>query len=171
MLKSEHQKAERAFLEVLDQMEQLLLEDWGEIFIFDREAAIQTGKIILCWKKTNQPVPFNLELSGYAYERGNFTWRDVHRRLKACLPENVMKQSVSDINSMLRNANRRGLSTAFKDYKKWCQKTQNLLDTMLGPGSSTEFRKDPILPAGVKTGSIQALSFLIENKIDYLKSI
>ena len=160
-----------SFSQLVGQIEELLLEEWGETYSFDTRAAMETGKITLCWKKTSQPVPLDFKLSKEAYEKGNFTWRDVHRRMKNCLPENMLKQSISDANSMLRNANRRAQNEVFRDYKKWCQTTADLLDSMFGLGFSKAFNEDPILPTRLQAGSIQALQFFVEQKIDYLKTV
>ncbi len=160
-----------SFLNLVKQLEDQLTEsEWAEAYVMDSKEAIHSRKITLCWRETQQPVPLDLNLSEEAYNRRGFTWRDVHRRMKDCLPKNMLKQSISEANSILRNANRRSTKDISKDFKNWRETTAELLDHMFGFGVSQNFKEDSVLPTHLQAGSMQAVHFLFEQKIDYLKS-
>ncbi len=171
MVNDDPQIAQRDFSQLVEYLENLIFEKWSDIYSFDSKACIETGKIGILWKKTNQPAPLKELFSKEAYEKGQFTWRDIHRCVKDCLPENMLKQSISNANGLLRNANRRHQGEVLRDYKKWCQATENLLRRLFGLECAEEFTKDPVLSSRYQADSIQTLQILVEHKIDYLRNL
>jgi hypothetical protein len=168
MTKSANEYANGVILAGIDD---LLSADWGHHFTFDRHHAEKNGIIVLRWSATGCPIPLNVEISESASEKGRLNWREVHRKIKECLPENILKQRASEANFLLRGANRRNLRDVQKDFDVWLQKTSFNIEQMFGEDRAREFASKMQVPANLKAGSIQALQYSIEMKIDELRNM
>lgn len=154
---------------VLQGIDELLNEKWGEFFSFDRKYAKEKGVVILCWAATNAPLPLNIEISDVALEKGFINWRELHRKIKLCLPDNIVKQCISEINAVMRDANRRDLKSVEKDFENWSQKTAELVQNVFGGNARETFLAPFELPSNIRPNSIQALHALVETRIERLR--
>ena len=156
---------------VIAGIDELLREKWGEYFTFDRDFAEATGVVTLCWSLTGSPLPLNIVISTAALEKGHINWRELHRKIKLCLPDNVVKQKISEVNSLMRNANRRDLKAVETDIMNWIETTASDIQKVFGSAASIQFMANSTLPSGNRKGSIQDLHKRVEEKIDMLKEL
>jgi len=156
---------------LLDAVDRILIQDWAAELTFDREAARRTGTVVVRYAKTNQPIPLKMPISAAAFENLEFGHRELQRKIKELLPLNVISLRISDINNVLRNADRRRLKDVEKDYADWIQETSADIDRCYGETYSISFRKPIPMPPHIRHGSIQALQFLIGEKIELLQEL
>lgn len=156
---------------IVAEFEEFLEDTWPEVFTFDRDSALETGVIVFLWKKTGQSVPLRFEITEKNFEYGRVNRRELRQQLKDCLPDQIAKSSISSLNSIIRNANRRELTKSFKAVKQWEVATAQLLKAAIGREESQDFLK----PAGANPNfsekSIQALHSYAEEMIDRLKKL
>lgn len=155
----------------VEEISHLLETEWANDFTFDHERALNEGVIILQWKATKQPVPINFEISERFFAQEFMTRREFLMRIKEYLPETMLKQLVSEANRLLRDANRRAIKEVERDLKKWIIKSAELITNIYGVDQGKLFGTDIPLPTGVKSGTIRAVQFVVEKKIDLLKDL
>lgn len=156
---------------ILKGIDELLTGDWQDIFTFDRDIAKTKGVIVLCYKATNIPIPLNVEISEEASEKERLNWREIHRKVRECLPDYVMKNRISEANAILRNADRRIFKDVERDFKKWLQETSTTVEQVYGRDFSKKFLEEVSVPKEIRPTSIQAIQYLFKEKIDYLKRL
>ncbi len=156
---------------LLDAVDRIFAQEWTSEFTFDRDAALRTGTVVILYAKTNKPIPLKMPISAKAFENLEFGHRELQRKIKDLLPLNVISLRISDINNVLRNADRRRLKDVEKDFADWMQKTSDDIDLCYGESYSISFRKHIPLPSHIGHGTIQALHFLIGEKIELLQEL
>lgn len=156
---------------LLEAVDRILNQEWAAEFTYDRESAFKTGTVVILYTKTNRPIPLKMPISAKSFENLEFGHRELQRKIKELLPLNVISMRISDINNVLRNADRRRLRDVEKDYADWMQKTSDDIDRCYGESYSISFRKPIPLPSHIRHGSIQALQFLIGEKIELLQEL
>ncbi|MBN8554357.1 MAG: hypothetical protein J0L93_02840 [Deltaproteobacteria bacterium] len=154
---------------LLNEIDDILTEDWAASFVYDDELALSKGMVILRYKDTNRPAVVRLTMSLEGFENKKFTRRELRRQIKEAAPTTILNIRISEINHILRNAARRSFKEVEKDFAKWMKKVSEDLETFFGEKISNTFEKATILPPSIRPGSLQSLQFLIENKIDQLK--
>lgn len=156
---------------ILREIDKLLDEKWGDVFTFDRNLAENKGVVILRWKATNAALPLKIEISDKALEEGRLNWRELQRKIKLCLPENMMKQRISEANTLMRLANRRNLKDVEKDLKEWLENTAEDIRRIFGASQSKDFLVLPEVASQQRNLTTQMLHSLVEEKINQLKNL
>jgi len=156
---------------LLEAVDRIFNQDWAEEFTFDREEAKRTGIVVVLYAKTNKPIPLKMPISAKAFENLEFGHRELQRKIKDLLALNVISLRISDVNNVLRNADRRTLKDVERDFSNWLAKTSDDIDRCYGESFSVSFRKSIPIPSHIRYGSIQALQFLIGEKIELLQEL
>jgi hypothetical protein len=164
-------KVEKRELSVIEEVDEILSGGWDECFSYDRLMAETKGMIVFRWKRTGVAIPLRIEVSQKALESGRLHIGTLRRNLKKFQPEYVLNQLASDVNYLLRNANRRKFSQVTKDLKKWIDGTAEQLKNMYGNSTANEFLKDVPLPSTIKRDTLQALHYLVEARVAHLKNL
>ena len=154
---------------LLNEIDDILTEDWADSFTYDSELALSKGFVVLRYKNTNRPATVRLTLSLEGFENKKFTRRELRRQIKEAAPTTILNIRISEINHILRNAARRSFKEVEKDFQKWLKKVAENLEHFFGDKPARDFEKSVELPSSIRPGSLQSLQFLIENKIDMLK--
>ena len=145
--------------------------EWADIITFDFKKAETKGVVVLQYRTTGADMFLNVRLTQEALEKGRINLREVRRKIKENLPELVVKRLTSEVNSLLRDANRRTLRDVSRDLDEWLKKTSSHLKRMYGREVAEEFSSEVPLPNHIKPGSIQGIQYVVETKIDFLKNL
>ncbi len=156
---------------LFEAVDRILNQDWATEFIYDREEAMNTGAVVVRYEKTRKPIQLKMPISAKAFENLEFGHRELQRKIKELLPLNVISLRISDINNVLRNADRRNFRDVERDYANWMEETSDDINRCYGDSFSISFRKSIPLPSHIRHGSIQALQFLVGEKIELLQEI
>lgn len=156
---------------ILDEIDHLFDKKWSDVFTFDRSLAENKGIVVLRWKATNAPLPLKIEISDKALEEGRLNWRELQRKIKLCLPENMMKQRISEANTLMRLANRRDLKAVEKDLMKWLDETAQDIRKIFGTTQADDFLVLPEVASQRRNLTTQLLHSLVEEKINQLKNL
>lgn len=156
--------------DLINGINSLLEGPMGEAFTYDVGQARSEGKITLCYKATMAPVPIELALTEVAMKAGDLNWRDISRAMKDCLPDNILKQCISDGKTLARGMNRRHFKDVERDIKNWQAKVQRALTTIFGRSHAETFAEKVKVPASIRPNSLQSFHFIIEAGIDRLNN-
>jgi hypothetical protein len=152
------------------EFEEFLEQTWPDQITFDREKANESGVIVFCWKQTLQPLPITFEISQATFGQGRVNRRELRNQIKENLPANLIKQCISEIFSLMRDANRKNLSKVSRMIDLWIQSTGQTLRKALGNQAAEEFLVRSSLPNHFQSGSIQALQYLVDQKVEILRN-
>ncbi|MDB5036949.1 MAG: hypothetical protein JWQ35_477 [Bacteriovoracaceae bacterium] len=156
---------------IIDEMENILDSELGEWLTFDRDLERSKGQVIIRWKVSLVPIVLKTEISQKALSDKRLSMGELRRNLKSFMPRVVLRQLISDCNSLLRNANRRKIHQVEKDVDNWTHSTAVMLENILGKSAIPDFVKKIEIPSKIKPKSLQALQFIVESRVDYLKKI
>ena len=150
--------------------DEMLKGDIGDAFVYDPQLAAKERRVVLCYRATNVPIPMNFPLSEVGMKTDKFSWREVHRAVKNCLPDNIVRQRASEANTLIRGIGHRSLKDSTRDFEKWKEKTQKSLADIYGHVRANTFMADVKLPSNIPSGTPQALRFYFEAALDSLKN-
>lgn len=153
------------------EFEEFLADTWPVEITFDRAHGREAGEIIFCWKATNHPLPLRVKITVDQFNQGRVNRRELRQQIKDCLASNLIKQAISDVNSLIRNANRKHLTAVEKSIEAWTLSTAQKLRRSLGPSVEEKFVQEIPLPLSLKSASIQALHHIVESRVNILKNL
>jgi len=156
---------------IAQEINRVIEDDWKQWISFDEAKAKAKGQVIIVWKITGIPIPMNIILTQETLDDGKINFRELRGKIKNNLPHLIIKDRISEINSVLRDANRRHLRDVVKDFKEWMSVTGQLLSKSLGHEIAETFLKPVEIPKNLKEGTIQAIQFSIEEAIERLYNI
>lgn len=155
---------------LIDGINDFLARGLEDTFVFDESLARKEGKVTLCYRETSQPVPLEVELTEIAIEKDRLNWREVHRAVKDRLPENVIRQLVSNAKTLVRGSSRRMIKDVERDIRRWQEAAFTELVLMFGWQRAQAFKEEIVLPADVKPGTLHALQYVVDANIDRLQN-
>ena len=152
----------------MQEIDGLLNEDWGSVFTYQRDLAQKNGVVVMLYAKTMAPVKLNLVLSAASFDNLEFGHRELRRKLKDALPENVISMRISEINRILRDAPRRKLRDVEKDFLNWVESSTADIQRCYGIEAAQKYS---VASASSPLGSIQDLQNSIEENIRCLQEL